>query len=309
MDNQLTKIDKDLLLAVADLHKIPEGAYNIRKDGKLVSRSVNANIDIVSKTDKSGIDIIIKDGTKNQSVHIPVIVAEAGLHDLVYNDFYVGDNCDITIVAGCGIACGNSENQGHDGVHTFHIGKNSRVVYIEKHVGLGDGKGKRTINPITNVNLSKNAYMKMETSQLGGVTQSVRTTNAVLDDGSILDINEKLLTNDDDNAETYFNVELNGEDCSTHVVSRAVAKNNSHQIYKSIIHGNNKCFGHTECDAIIMDNANIVAQPELTAKSTDASLIHEAAIGKIAGEQIVKLQTLGLTEAEAEQEIINGFLR
>ncbi len=306
---QLTSIDKDLLKTIADLHDIPEGAYNIRKDGKLVGRSVNANIDIVTKTDKPGIDIIIKPGTKNQSVHIPVIVAEAGLHDLVYNDFYIGKDADVTIVAGCGIACGGSEDEGHDGVHTFHLEPNAKVVYIEKHYGTGKGVGKRVLNPVTNIEMGKNSYMKMETVQIGGVTSSVRDTNAVLDDGAKLEINEKLMTENEDYAETNFNVDLNGKDSSTHVVSRAVAKNKSHQIYKSVINGNNKCFGHTECDAIIMDKANIVAKPELTAKVVDASLIHEAAIGKIAGEQIVKLQTLGLTESEAEKEIINGFLK
>ena len=308
MEN-LNKIEKDLLEQIAGLHEIPEGAYNIRKDGKLLSRRVNANIDIVSKDDKPGIDIFIKPGTKNQSIHIPVIVAEAGLKDLVYNDFHIGKDCDVTIVAGCGIACGSSEDEGHDGIHSFYLEENARVVYIEKHLAVGGGKGKRILNPITNIEMKKNSYMKMETSQLGGVTSSVRDTNAVLGEGAKLEINEKIMTADDDYAETNFNVDLNGKDCSTHVVSRAVAKNNSHQVFKSVVNGNNKCFGHTECDAIIMDKANIIAKPEITASSTDASLIHEAAIGKIAGEQIVKLQTLGLTEAEAEQEIISGFLK
>ena len=306
---ELNSIDKELLETVADLHSIPEGAYNIRKDGKLVSRNVSANINITTKNDKPGIDIFIKDNTKNESVHIPVIVTEAGLKDLVYNDFYVGKNCDVVIVAGCGIACGTSEDEGHDGIHSFHIGENSKVTYVEKHFANGKGTGKRVLNPTTIVELDKNAYMKMETIQISGVTSAVRTTNAMLDDGAKLEINEKIMTDGEQYAETNFNVDLNGKDSSTHVVSRAVAKGKSHQIYKSVVNGNNKCFGHTECDAIIMDKANIVAKPELTAKSTDASLIHEAAIGKIAGEQIIKLQTLGLTEQEAEQEIIKGFLR
>ncbi len=306
---ELNNIDKELLKTIADLHEIPEGAYNIRKDGKLVSRNVSANIDIVSKTDKPGINIFIKDGTINESLHIPVIVSEAGLKDLVYNDFYVGKNCDVTIVAGCGIACGSSEDEGHDGVHSFFIEEGSKVHYIEKHYANGDGTGSRILNPVTKIELGKNSYMKMDTVQIGGVTSSKRDTNAELDDGAKLEINEKIMTDGNEYAETNFNVDLNGKDCSTHVVSRAVAKNESNQIFKSIINGNNKCFGHTECDAIIMDNAHIVAKPELTAASTEASLIHEAAIGKIAGEQIVKLQTLGLTETEAENEIIKGFLR
>ena len=306
---ELTSIDKELLLTISDLHSIPEGAYNIRKDGKLFSRNINANINIETKKDKPGIDIFIKAGTKNQSVHIPVIVAEAGLNDLVYNDFYVGKDCDVTIVAGCGIACGTEKDEGHDGIHTFHIEQGAKVTYIEKHFAMGKGTGKRVLNPITNVEMGKNSYMKMETVQIGGVTSAVRTTNAVLDDGAKLDINEKIMTDGDQVAETHFNVDLNGKESSTHVVSRAVAKDRSHQEYISVVNGNNKCFGHTECDAIIMDKANIIAKPELTAKSTDAQLIHEAAIGKIAGEQIIKLQTLGLTEAEAEKEIINGFLK
>ena len=295
---ELTKIDKDLLKSIADLHDIPEGAYNIRKDGKLVSRNTSANIDIVTKTDKPGIDIFIKDGTKNESLHIPVIVAQAGLHDLVYNDFYIGKDCEVTIVAGCGIACGSEKDSGHDGVHSFFVKENSRVTYVEKHYATGDGSGKRVLNPITNVELEKNAYMKMETVQMGGVTSSIRETNAVLSDSAVLEINEKIMTNADDYAETKFNVDLTGKDCSTHVVSRAVAKENSKQIYISTINGNNKCYGHTECDAIIMDNANIIAKPEITAKVADASLIHEAAIGKIAG-----------TKKQAEEEIIKGFLK
>lgn len=306
---ELTNNDKELLATIADLHSVPLGAYNIRKDGKLVSRSVSANINIVTKKDKPGIDVFIKDGTVNESVHIPVIVSEAGLKDLVYNDFYVGKDCDVTIVAGCGIACGTSADEGHDGIHSFHIDKNSKVRYVEKHYASGSGSGKRILNPITNIYLDKNSYMKMDTVQISGVTESVRQTDAVLDDGAKLEINEKIMTDESEYAETIFNVDLNGKDSSTHVVSRAVAKNKSHQVFKSVINGNNKCFGHTECDAIIMDEANIVAKPELTAKSVDASLIHEAAIGKIAGDQIIKLQTLGLTEQEAEEEIIKGFLR
>ena len=308
MEN-LTKIDKDLLAEIADLHETPIGAYNIRKNGKLISRNTSANIEIISKDDKSGIDIKIKDNTKNESVHIPVIVTESGLKDLVYNDFYIGKNAEVTIVAGCGIACGSDKAEGHDGIHTFHLEEGARVIYIEKHYGTGLGSGDRILNPVTNVFMKKNAYMKMETVQIGGVTNSIRTTNAKLEDGAKLEINEKLMTDNKDKVETYFNVNLDGKDSSTHVVSRAVAKGQSYQVYQSVINGNNKCYGHTECDAIIMDNANIVAKPELTAKSTEASLIHEAAIGKIAGEQIIKLQTLGLTEQEAEHEIIKGFLK
>ena len=308
MEN-LSSVDKNLLSEIADLHETPIGAYNIRKNGKLVSRNTSANIEIISKEDKPGIDIKIKADTKNESLHIPVIVTEAGFSDLVYNDFYIGKNADVTIVAGCGIACGSDKNEGHDGIHSFYLEEGARVTYIEKHYGTGSGSGERILNPITNISMKKNSYMKMETVQIGGVTNSVRETHASLDDGAKLEINEKLMTDNEDKVETFFNVDLNGKDSSTHVVSRAVAKGQSYQSYQSVINGNNKCYGHTECDAIIMDKANIVAKPELTAKSTEASLIHEAAIGKIAGEQIVKLQTLGLTESEAEAEIIKGFLK
>jgi len=306
---ELTKVDKDLLKEIAGIHQIPTGAYNIRKDGKLVSRNSSANIEIIGKTDKQGIDIIIKPNTKNESVHIPVIVTEGGFKDLVYNDFYVGKNAEVTIVAGCGIACGSEKEEGHNGIHSFFIEEGAKVTYIEKHYGSGKGTGDRILNPVTVVDMKKNSYMKMETVQIGGVTSTVRETNATLGDGAKLEINEKIMTDKNDFAETRFNVELNGKDSSTHVVSRAVAKGSSHQKFLSIVNGNNKCFGHTECDAIIMDKANIIAKPELTAKSTEAQLIHEAAIGKIAGEQIIKLQTLGLTEQEAEQEIIKGFLK
>ena len=306
---ELTKIDKDLLAEIAGLHEIPTGAYNIRKDGKLVSRSSSANVEIVGKTDKPGIDIIVKPNTKNESIHIPVIVTVGGFKDLVYNDFYIGKNADITIVAGCGIACGSEKDEGHDGVHSFYLEEGAKVTYIEKHYGTGKGGGERILNPVTNAVLKKNAYMKMETVQIGGVTSAIRTTNADLGDNAKLEINEKIMTDKKDQVETNFNVELNGKNCSTHVVSRAVAKGESHQKFTSVVNGNNKCFGHTECDAIIMDKANIIAKPELTAKSTEAELIHEAAIGKIAGEQIIKLQTLGLTEHEAEKEIIKGFLK
>lgn len=308
MEN-LTKVDKDLLKEIADIHETPIGAYNIRKNGELVSRSSSANIEIIQKSDKQGIDIKIKENTQNESIHIPVIVTEAGFSDLVYNDFYIGKNAEVTIIAGCGIACGSDKSEGHDGIHSFYLEEGAKVTYIEKHYGTGSGTGERNLNPITNVEMKKNSYMKMETVQIGGVTNSVRETNAKLEDGSKLEINEKLMTDGKDRVETYFNVDLNGKECSTHVVSRAVAKGESYQVYQSVINGNNKCFGHTECDAIIMDKANIVAKPELTAKSTEASLIHEAAIGKIAGEQIVKLQTLGLSESEAEAEIIKGFLK
>ena len=302
-------IKLNLLREVADLHGVPEGAYNIRSDGKLAGRSTTANIDIVSKEDGSGIDIIIKPGTVHESVHIPVIISESGLTDVVYNDFYIGDNCDVVIVAGCGISnCGQQDSE-HDGIHRFHVGKNSKVKYVEKHYGEGDGNGKRILNPVTEVHMDEGSYVEMEMVQIKGVDSTKRTNLAKLEAGAKLIVRERLLTHGSQDAESDYVVELNGEDASADVVSRSVAKDQSHQLFKSEIIGNAKCSGHTECDAIIMDDAKIVAVPGLTANNLDAALIHEAAIGKIAGEQIIKLMTLGLTEEEAEAQIVNGFLK
>lgn len=302
-------IQKDVLEKIAGIHEVPEGAYNIRANGKLDSRNITANIDIVTKEDKPGIDIIIKPNTINESVHIPVIISESGLTDLVYNDFYVGEGADVTIVAGCGIHnCGDQTSQ-HDGIHTFHIAKNAKVKYIENHYGEGDGKGGNIMNPTTVVNMDENSYMEMETAQIKGIDSTIRTTKADLRDGATLVIHEKIMTHGSQIAKTNFSVSLDGENSSTHVVSRSVAKGNSLQVFSSNMVGKNKCNGHTECDAIIMDNARVTAMPEITAANVDASLIHEAAIGKIAGEQLIKLMTLGLTEKEAEEQIINGFLK
>lgn len=302
-------IQKNLLEQIADLHEIPEGAYNIRSNGKSSARSTTENIDIVTKTDKPGIDIIIKPGTKHESVHIPVILSESGLKDMVYNDFYIGDDCDITIVAGCGIHNSGCDTSEHSGIHRFFVGKNSKVKYVEKHYAEGDGSGERIMNPTTEAELAEGASMEMDTVQIKGVDSTLRTTRAKLGDKASLVIHEKIMTHGKQTATTDFTVDLNGKDCHANVVSRSVAKDISHQLFISRINGNAKCTGHTECDAIIMDSASVRAVPEITANCIDASLIHEAAIGKIAGEQLTKLMTLGLTEKEAEEQIINGFLK
>ncbi len=305
----MDEIQERILMEVADLHGVPEGAYNIRANGKLDSRSTTANIDITTKQDVSGIDIRIKPGTKNESVHIPVVVSESGLKDMVYNDFYIGDDCDVVIVAGCGIHnCGDQDSQ-HDGIHRFYVGKNSHIKYVEKHYGEGDGRGKRILNPVTEVHMDEGSFMEMEMVQIKGVDSTERTTNAELAAGAKLVVRERLLTHGEQNAVSNYVVDLNGDDASTDLVSRSVAKDQSVQTFNSTINGNAKCTGHSECDAIIMDNARIIAVPGLTANNIDAALIHEAAIGKIAGEQIVKLMTLGLTEEEAEAQIVNGFLK
>lgn len=302
-------IQKNLLEQVAGLHEIPTGAYNIRANGEGAGRNTTANIDIVTKEDKPGIDIIIKPNTKNESVHIPVLLSQSGLKETVYNDFYIGENADVTIIAGCGIHNGGDSASEHDGIHSFFIGKNARVKYVEKHYGTGEGTGERIMNPTTIADIKEGGYMEMDTVQIKGVDSTKRFTKAVLGDHATLVIKEKIMTHGKQIAETDFEVNLDGENSSTNVISRSVAKDKSYQLFCSKINGNNKCAGHTECDAIIMDNATVRAVPEITANHIDASLIHEAAIGKIAGEQIVKLMTLGLTEAEAENQIINGFLK
>ena len=305
MDN----IEKNLLMQVADMDGVPEGAYNIRSNGKLAGRQSTANIEITSKEDKPGIDIRIKPGTKHESMHIPVVMTESGMNDLVYNDFYVGDDADVLIIAGCGINnCGHQTSQ-HDGIHTFWVGKNARVKYVEKHYGEGDGDGARVLNPETVIHLEENSYMEMVSVQIKGVDSTIRNTVGDLADGATLIISEKIMTHEDQVAETNFTVDMNGVDCHADVVSRSVARGNWKQIFNSSINGNNRCTGHSECDAIIMDNAHVVARPALEANDIEASLIHEAAIGKIAGEQIIKLETLGLTEQEAEEQIISGFLK
>ena len=302
-------IEKKLLEEVADLHGIPEGAYNIRADGKLAGRNTTAHINIVTKEDKPGIDIYIAPGTKNESVHIPVIISQTGLKDMVYNDFYVGEDCDVTIVAGCGIHnCGTQESR-HDGIHSFFVGKNAKVRYIEKHYGEGDGNGENVMNPTTIVDLGENAYMEMETTQIKGIDSTVRVTKGDLAENASLEIHEKIMTHGKQYAKTDFHVDINGDNSSVNLVSRSVAKGESKQEFFSVMNGNAACAGHSECDAIIMDNACVTASPQLTANNIDANLIHEAAIRKIAGEQLIKLMTLGLTEKEAEEQIINGFLK
>ena len=306
----MNEIEKKILEEVSSLHAVPmSGAHNIRLNGKLVSRGVTEGINILSKKDKDGIDVFIKSGTKNESVHIPVIVSFSGVKDKVYNDFYVEDDVDVLIVAGCGVNCNGSSASGHNGIHTFRIGKNSKVRYVEKHVGLGDNEAKRELDPVTDIILGENSVLIMETSQLGGVTKSIRTTNATLARGAKLIIKESLLTDERDRVKTMFNVNLEGENSKVEVVSRSVAKEKSRQEFVSNIIGKNKCFGHVECDGIISEKGIISSTPKIVAKHPDAMLVHEAAIGKIGEGQIEKLMTLGLDKEEAEREIISGFLR
>ena len=304
----MNNIDKELLKQVADLHKTPQGSYSIRKNGESVAINSTSEIEIVKKQNKNGIDIKVKSGVKNKSMHLPVIVTESGVNDVVYNDFYVGDDSDVLIVAGCGIHNSGSETSSHNGIHTFHIGKNAKVKYVEKHLGVGDGVGGKILNPTTNIFMEEGSSLVMETLQLGGVTYSNRITNAKLKEKATLTIKENILTTDTQIAYTKFKVNLVGENSSVNVISRSVAKGLSKQKFVSKIIGNQTCFGHVECDGIILDKAQIISVPEIEARDVNASLVHEAAIGKIAGEQLTKLMTLGLTETEAEDLIIKGYL-
>lgn len=306
---QLDEIQKRLLREVADLHEIPEGAYNIRSNSESAGRRSTANIEIASKTDVSGLEITIKPGTKRESVHIPVVLTESGLTEAVYNDFHVGEGADVVIVAGCGIDnCGNQDSR-HDGIHRFWLGKGSHVRYVEKHYGSGDGAGKRILNPVTEVYMDEDSAMEMEMVQIKGVDDTVRTTKAELAAGASLVVRERLMTHGSQTAVSIYSVSLNGKGAAADVVSRSVARDESYQKFDAKIVGNAECRGHTECDAIIMDKGRILAVPGLEANNVDAALVHEAAIGKIAGDQLVKLMTLGLTAPEAEEQIINGFLK
>ena len=308
-DDLLNSVDEGVLEEITKLDKIKEGAYNIRKNGQGIERKVTENVNIVTKTDKPGINIYVKENTKFELVHIPVIITESGLKDVVYNDFYIGKNANVFIVAGCGIHNDHHKDSRHDGIHRFFLEEGAKVKYVEKHYGEGEGTGKRILNPVTEVYLKKGSSLEMDSVQIKGVDSTIRETKGVLEEGSNFVVTEKIMTHGKQFAKTIFNVELNGDDSSTHVTSRSVAEDESKQYFISKIYGNAKCFSHSECDAIIKDNAIVKATPEVTANNIDANLIHEAAIGKIAGEQIIKLMTLGLSEEEAEQEIINGFLR
>lgn len=305
----LDKMDSALLKSIADLNDIPTGAFSLRKNGQPVKVNTTPNINILRKQDKPGIDIYVRADTKGETVHIPVVITESGITDVVYNDFYIGKNADVIINAGCGIHNDGCSDTHHNGIHRFFLDEGAKVLYVERHYGEGDGEGKRVLDPVTEVYLGKNAVLEMQSTQIKGVDSTVRTTKGELGDGASFVVTEKIMTHGHQVAETNFDVNLNGIDSSVHVTSRSIATENSVQRFNSRVYGNNKCFGHVECDAIIKDNGKVISTPEITANCVDANLIHEAAIGKIAGEQIIKLMTLGLTESEAEAEIINGFLK
>ena len=305
----MEKIDRELLKAVADLHEVPTGAYNIRKNSGSAGRKCTENIQIITKEDKPGIDIRIAPGTKNESVHIPVIITETGINELVYNDFYIGEGADVLIVAGCGIHNSGDQKSEHSGIHRFFIGKNAKIRYVEKHYGDGDGAGERVMNPTTEIDMEEGSVCEMETVQIKGVDSTVRVSNARLGKNAKLIMTERLMTHGKQLAKSDMVVELNGEGSSAQIVSRSVGKDDSEQIFNPIAIGNNACAAHIQCDSIIMDNAKIRSIPEIAANHPDAQIVHEAAIGRINGDQLLKLCTLGLTEEEAEKEIIDGFLK
>ena len=294
----ITEIDAKLLEKIADLTGKPAGAFNIRKDMGCEARQSTEHIAIDPRADgKPGIDIHFKAGTKGETCHIPVIISQTGMSDMVYNDFYVADDCDVNIVAGCGI-------------HTFHIGRNCRVHYTEKHYGEdAQGEtGKNVMNPQTIVYLGENSTMQMDTVQIRGIDSTLRDTRFYCEAGSEVVVTERLLTHGAQEAESDMRIELNGHDAKGRVISRSVAQDKSHQVFHPVMVGNAQCFGHVQCDSIIMGDARIESIPAITANCPDAQLIHEAAIGKIAGDQLLKLETLGLTPEEAEETILKGFL-
>ena len=309
MEKELTNNEKELLKKITDKEEFSEGAYNIRKNGEGFVRKTTENVDIVSKKDKPGIDIIVKENTKNEFIHIPVMITESGVNDLVYNDFYIGKNAEVTIIAGCGIHNDKHMLSRHDGIHSFYLEEGAKVKYVEKHYGQGEGTGEKILNPKTVVNLKKGATLEMDSVQIEGVDSTIRETIGELEENSNFIVSEKIMTHGKQYAKTVFNVKLNGKNASTHVISRSVAKENSKQEFFSNVEGNTECYGHVECDAIIMDKGMVKAVPEILANDVNARLIHEAAIGKIAGEQLTKLMTLGLTEKEAEAKIVSGFLK
>lgn len=306
----LNDIVKNLLKEVSGMMDIPAtGAFNIRNNSKSEGRHSTENIDIVPKADGTGLDIYVKPFTKNENVHIPALITQDGVKEVVYNDFHIGEGAEIEIIAGCGIHNCGCDDSVHEGIHRFFVGKDAKIKYIEKHIGEGDGSGKRIINPQTHIEAEENAYIEMDTVQLKGVDSTKRVSSAKLAAGATMIIKEKIMTHGQQYAETSFEVDLDGAGSSAQLISRSVAKDDSRQLFRSKINGNAECYGHSECDAIIMDRGIVAAEPEITANHVDASLVHEAAIGKIAGDQLTKLMTLGLTEDEAEAQIINGFLK
>lgn len=305
----MEKMEKDLLHTIADITGfMPGSAFNLRRNGQGVERHSTEHIKIQAKTDKPGIDIIIAPHTIGEQVHIPVILTDSGVQDLVYNDFYIGEGASVEIIAGCGIHNDGCETSQHDGIHVFHIGKHASVTYVEKHYGEGDGSGKRILNPQTIIHMEEGSYAQMDMSQIKGVDSTKRNTEAFIGANAKLVINEKLMTHGHQQAYSDVSISLDGKDSVVQIVSRSVGKDDSIQVFHPIAIGNNKSRAHIQCDSIIMDHAKISSIPEIAANHVDAEIVHEAAIGKINSDQLIKLQTFGLSSDEAEKVIVDGFL-
>ena len=306
----MEQMEKNLLKTVADISGfMPGRAFSLRKNGAGVERHSTEHVKILAKTDKPGIDIIVDANTVGESIHIPVILTDSGIQDMVYNDFYIGEGADVEIVAGCGIHNDGCDTSQHDGIHTFHIGRNASITYTEKHYGEGSGSGGRILNPTTVIHMEEGTFAKMDMSQIKGVDSTFRKTEANLGASAKLVINEKLMTHGEQKAHSDVTVNLNGEDSVVQIVSRSVGKDTSVQVFHPIAVGNNRSRAHIQCDSIIMGKAKISSIPEIAANHVDAEIIHEAAIGKINNDQLIKLQTFGLNSEEAEKVIVDGFLK
>lgn len=305
----MNSIEKNLLQQIADLHDVPIGAYNIRENGELNGRQNTANIEIITKTDKPGIDIHIKPHTINESVHIPVLITKTGYSEMVYNDFYIGEGAQVLIVAGCGIHNSGCDTSQHDGIHTFYLEAGAKVKYVEKHYGEGEGTGERIMNPQTIIYMKPGSTIELDTAQIKGVDSTKRYTKIEAAEDCEVLISERLMTHDRQTATSEMDVYLNGDGAKARVISRSVAQDESQQVFYPRVYGNADCFGHVQCDSIIMGSAKVSSIPQISANHVNAQLIHEAAIGKIAGDQLLKLMTLGLSEQEAEERILSGFMK
>ena len=305
---KLDNVTEGVLDVINDNKFSQTGAFNLRENGTSICHGDSEHIKIKKKTDKPGIDIYIDGKTDGEAVYIPVVLSKSGMTDLVYNDFYVEDGADVRIVAGCGIHNSGCNESRHDGIHTFHVGKNANVRYEEKHYGEGNGTGARVLNPVTNIFVGENSVFTLETTQIKGVDSTKRETFVELGPNAKLYVTEKLMTHDAQHAISNMEVKLNGEGSSARIISRSVAKGTSNQIFHPKAIGNNACHAHVQCDSIIMDKASISSIPEINANHIDAQIIHEAAIGRINDEQLIKLRTFGMTEEEAEAVIIENFL-
>ena len=303
----LTALDRKILQEIADLHGEPPGAYNIRKDGAGVERRSLPGVKIEPKTDKAGIDVLVAPGHEG-TVHIPVLLTDTEQKDVVYNTIEIGAGADILLVAGCGIHNPGSGEARHDGIHHVVVKKGGRLRYVEKHYGEGAGTGKKVLNPKTVLVLEEGAYAELDLVQIRGVDDTVRLTEATVEKGAQLLMYERLLTGADQSAESEMEVKLTGDGSSARIISRSVAQGTSRQIFRPRLIAYQHGKGHVECDSIIMDSSVVRSIPEIWAENADAELVHEAAIGKIAGEQLIKLMALGLTREEAEEAIISGFL-